>query len=118
MSGHAPASLRHNARSSLMAKATQPLTNYTRNSEIPDSTVVKMGKALAEIAEVEQELASAVSVASTERDRMQLAEQADRAITDAVTDQGLSLIQFNQVVQAADEDPELRDRLTAAIRAA
>jgi hypothetical protein len=49
---------------------------------------------------------------------MQLAEQADRAITDAVTDQGLSLTQFNQVVQAADEDQELRDRLTAAIRAA
>jgi hypothetical protein len=101
-----------------MAKATQLHSNITRNAEVPDATVEKMGKALAEIAEVEQELASAVSVASTERDRMQLAEQADRAITDAVTDQGLSLTQFNQVVQAADDDPELRNRLTAAIRAA
>ncbi|HTC08779.1 MAG TPA: DUF4168 domain-containing protein [Acetobacteraceae bacterium] len=101
-----------------MAKATQSRTTVTGNADIPDSTVAKMGRALAEIAEVEQELASAVSAAATERDRMQLAEQADRAITDAVTDQGLSLTQFNQVVQAADEDQELRDRLTAAIRAA
>lgn len=101
-----------------MAKATQPHSTVGRGAEIPESTVVKMGKALAEIAEVEQELATAVSAAATERDRMQLAEQADRAITEAVTDQGLSITQFNQVVQAADEDPELRNRLTAAIRAA
>lgn len=100
-----------------MAKATQSRTTIT-HADIPESTVLKMGKALAEIAEVEQELASAVSTAATERDRMQLAEQADRAITDAVTDQGLSITQFNQVVQAADEDPQLRERLTAAIRAA
>ena len=101
-----------------MAKTTRLHAVGTDKAEIADTAVAKMGKALAEIAGVEQGLASAASVAATEQDRVQLAERADRAIADAVTDQGLSLTQFNQLVQAADIDPELRERLTAAIRAA
>jgi hypothetical protein len=88
------------------------------NADVPDQMVTKMGRALAEIAQLEQELADRVDTVESEADKQQLAEQADRAITDAVTDQGLTITQFNQVVRAADEDPALRDRITAAIRAA
>jgi len=88
------------------------------NADVPDQMVAKMGRALAEIAEVEKELVDRVDTIESDADKEQLAETADRAITHAVTDQGLTVTQFNQVVQAADNDPDLRDRLTAAIRAA
>ena len=89
-----------------------------RNTDVPDQMVMKMGRALAEIAEVEQQLADRVDTVESEADKEQLAAEADRAIADAVSDQGLTITQFNQVVRAADDDPDLRDRITAAIRAA
>ena len=101
-----------------MAKATKQSATVTRSADVTDATVTRMGRALAEIAELEKELTTAVSTLESEHDRMRLADQADRAIAEAVEDQGLSLIQFHQVVRAADSDPELRERLTAAIRAA
>jgi hypothetical protein len=91
--------------------------DMTSNADVPDQVVAKTGRALAEIAEVEQELAGRVDAVESEADREQLNDAADRAITDAVTDQGLTITQFNQVVKLADSDPALRERITAAIRA-
>jgi Domain of unknown function (DUF4168) len=85
---------------------------------IPDEVITKMGRALAEIAEVEQELSDEISAAKTEEDQKAIAEQADRAMVDAIEDQGLSLTEFRRIVRTADSDPELRNRLTAAVRAA
>ena len=102
-----------------MATSRQAKRSVVQHAaEVPDQMVTKMGRALAEIAQLEQELADRVDTVESEADKQQLAEEADRAITDAVTDQGLTITQFNQVVRAADEDPDLRDRITAAIRAA
>jgi hypothetical protein len=85
---------------------------------IPDEVITKMGRALAEIAEVEQELSEEINTAETQEDCETIAEQADRAMVEAIEDQGLSVTEFRRIVRAADNDPELRNRLTAAVRTA
>ncbi|HET6239386.1 MAG TPA: DUF4168 domain-containing protein [Acetobacteraceae bacterium] len=85
---------------------------------IPDEVIAKMGRALAEIAEVEQELSAEIDGAETEDDRQKIAEQADRAMVEAIEDQGLSVTEFKRIVRTAESDPALRQRLSAAATAA
>lgn len=102
-----------------MAKNPSSNTSAGMNSvDVTDDTVTKMGRALAEIAEVEQELANAMGHAATENDKQLLAEEAHRAIAEAVRVQGLTVNEFNQVVRASDNDQTLRERLTEAMRVA
>jgi hypothetical protein len=85
---------------------------------ILDEVIAKMGRALAEIAEVEQELSAEIDGAETEDDRQKIAEQADRAMVEAIEDQGLSVTEFKRIVRTAESDPALRQRLSAAATAA
>jgi hypothetical protein len=90
--------------------------NVQSNADVSDETIGKMRTALVEISRVERALMEAIDSVESEEDKQVLAEQADRAMTGAIRDQGLTVTEFNEVVRAADNDPELRQRLTQAVR--
>jgi hypothetical protein len=70
----------------------------------------KAAAALDQIANLKHEYLDKMSVASP-ADRDQLAGEAQQAFTRAVTDHGLSLAEYAQVVDEAKTDPQLREKV-------
>jgi Domain of unknown function (DUF4168) len=90
--------------------------NVQGNADVSDEMIGKMRTVLVEISRVERALMDAIDSVESEEDKQVLTEQADRAMAGAIRDQGLTITEFNEVVRAADNDPELRQRLTQAVR--
>ena len=84
------------------------------SGSITGDVVTKAGRALSRIAQIRETFQARVSAATTEEARQQLSQRADRAAAAVVSEQGLSIEQYSQVLAAADEDPEVEERLMAA----
>jgi hypothetical protein len=87
-------------------------------ADISDATVQKTGAALGQIAAIRQEFAPRIQAAPTPEQRQGLAEQASRAAAQAISAQGLSVDEYQRVIQLAEADQGLRERVLAAARAA
>jgi ABC-type branched-subunit amino acid transport system substrate-binding protein len=82
-----------------------------------DEMVTKVGKAVGQIAEIREECQERLTRAATDDEKQALAQRAEQAAVKAIREQGLSVDQYNQVVAAADNDPDLEERLLAAAEA-
>lgn len=78
-----------------------------------DATVREAGAALRDVAGIKQSYGARMQAASPDQ-RQGLAQQAEQEEVAAVKRHGLSVDQFNQVVQTARADPAVRARLLAA----
>jgi Domain of unknown function (DUF4168) len=78
-----------------------------------DQTVRKAGAALRDVVGIKQAYGPRMQSASPDQ-QQQLAQQAEQEEVAAVRRHGLSVDQFNQVVQTARADPQVRSRLLAA----
>ena len=85
---------------------------------VPDELVMKVGAAVGQVAMIRQDYTQRVQAAQTDDEREQLAEQAQHAAMQAIGGQGISVTDYNEVVTAAEDDPELEGRLIMAARAA
>jgi hypothetical protein len=90
------------------------LTNPGPATAAPsDATVREAGAALRDVAGIKQSYGARMQSASPDQ-RQNLAQQAEQDEVAAVKRHGLSVDQFNQVVQTARADPAVRSRLLAA----
>jgi hypothetical protein len=87
------------------------------NPVISDETVTKVGRAVGQIALIREAYREGLSELDGDGDKQELAERAEAAAVRAISDQGLSIVEYNRVVASADDDPELEQRLLAAARA-
>lgn len=94
-----------------MDDATQP-------TDVSDEMVAKVGAAVGQVALIRQEYTERVQAAQDDGERDRLAERAQQAAVKAIGDQGISISDYNEVVTAAEGNPELEDRLIMAARAA
>ena len=78
-----------------------------------DATVRQARAALRDVAGIKQSYGARMQSASPDQ-RQNLAQQAEQEEMAAVRRHGLSVDQFNQVVQTARADPAVRSRLLAA----
>lgn len=85
-----------------------------RAHELCDAKVQKVGAALREITRVHENYEARLTAAETVVERQGLQNEAQAVMIEAVEAQGLSVGEFNEVVEAADEDPTVRDRVLAA----
>ncbi len=85
---------------------------------VPDEMVEKVGAAVGQVAMIRQEYTERVQTAESDDEKERLAEKAQQAAVKAIGDQGLSVNDYNEVVTAAEGNPELEDRLLTAARAA
>lgn len=86
--------------------------------QVADEMVAKVGAAVGQVAMIRQEYTQRVQSAGTDDERDQLADQAQQAAVRAISDQGISVTEYNEVVSAAENNPDLEDRLIMAARAA
>ena len=96
----------------------QPESNATSgttpNATVPDETVARTGAALKQVTEIKNVFAPKVESAPTPDERARLSNQETDAARKAISEQGLTIDQFKKVVQLADADPALRERLLKA----
>lgn len=86
--------------------------------QVPDEMVAKVGAAVGQVAMIRQDYTERVQKAGTDDERDRLADQAQQAAVKAIGDQGISVTEYNEVVSAAENNPDLEDRLIMAARAA
>jgi hypothetical protein len=88
------------------------------NSDVPDQMVSQVGKAVAQIMKLRESLEDNMATARSEEDRQNLSEQVETAAVRAISAQGLTVDQYNQVITAAQEDTDLQERVLTACSAA
>jgi Domain of unknown function (DUF4168) len=79
-----------------------------------DTTIGKVGVALRQVVQIKQTYSQRLQSANTPEQQQDISKQLSGAAVTAITQQGLSLDQYNQVIQAAQNDPALKQRLLAA----
>jgi phage-related tail protein len=85
-----------------------------QRTDMSDATVHKVGAALRDVLQVKQSYSQRMQSANTQAERQEVASQADGAAATAVTQQGLSVDQYNRVLLAARTDPALKQRVLSA----
>jgi len=88
-----------------------------QNTDVSDETVSQVGKAVAEILKLRQTFEDNVSTAQTDDERQNLADEVETAAVRAISEQGLTVTEYNEVISAAQSDGELEQRVLSACRA-
>ena len=78
---------------------------------VSDAMVQKVGAALRQTATIRQKYAERAQSKTSPQDQQTLATAAQTEMVQAISDQGLSLEQYNQVIRMAQADPSLKQRL-------
>jgi hypothetical protein len=89
-----------------------------QRDDVPDQVVSQVGKAVAEIMKVRQHFVEDMTTADTEEERQNLAGQIESAAVRAISDQGLTVDQYNQIIEATQADADLEERVMVAYRMA
>jgi hypothetical protein len=81
---------------------------------IPDHKLDAAAVAIAKVADLsrnyQQQIASA-----PEKDRPRIADEANTALKKAVTDQGLTVEEYNSIVEVAQKDPAVHEKIIQRI---
>lgn len=85
--------------------------------DVSDTKIQQVGAALRDITEVRKDYGQRLSTAETDDEKQGLQAEAQAVMVETVRGHGLSVSEFNEVVEAADDDPLLRDRVLAAANA-
>jgi Domain of unknown function (DUF4168) len=82
---------------------------------IPDKKLDAAAAAVERVASLQQDYREQMMAASPS-DRKRLADEAGTALAKAVTDQGLSLDEYSTILQVAENNPEVREKILKRIR--
>jgi uncharacterized protein DUF4168 len=86
----------------------------TQPSQLSDAMVQKVGKALRHAATIRQQYSERAQSTSSPEQQQALTERAQTDMVKAISDEGLSVQQYNHVIQMAQADPTLKQRLLSA----
>jgi hypothetical protein len=102
-------------KSSPPASPTSPPGATTAPANIPDAKLDQVAAAVKKVSAVsntyEQQLAQAPA---TDKDR--IVGEADKAMRQAVTDQGISVDEYLNIMKVAQNDPGVRDKLVQRLK--
>lgn len=82
---------------------------------IPDKKLDAAAAAVERVASLQQDYRRQIAEAAPS-DKKRLADEAGTALAKAVTDQGLSLDEYSMIMQVAENNPEVREKLLKRIR--
>ncbi|HEV8679934.1 MAG TPA: DUF4168 domain-containing protein [Stellaceae bacterium] len=96
------------------AIAQQPIPEKIQpespSAAIPENKLNAAGAALGRVAALRTAYKQKIATA-TDSDKGRLADEANDAMRQAVTDQGLSVGEYNSILETAQNDPKLRQQL-------
>ncbi len=81
---------------------------------IPDEKLDAAAAAIKEVASVQQDYRQRMATAN-EPDKKGVADEAMNALTKAVTDQGLSVEEYSSILEVAQNDPGVREKILQRI---
>ena len=84
---------------------------------MPDAMVSKVGTALRHVAMIRQEYSQRAQGAESQQQQQALSDQARNEMVKAIGDQGLSVQQYQQAIQLAQNDETLKRRLLSVAEA-
>jgi hypothetical protein len=89
-----------------------------QREEVPDQVVSQVGNAVAQIMKLRQSYAEDIATAESEEERQNLAGWIEDAAVRAISAQGLTVAQYNQIIAATQADADLEERVMVAYRTA
>lgn len=84
---------------------------------IPDQKLAATAAALEKVASVKEDYKGRIE-AATPTDRPRLAEEAEKALLGAVTEQGLSVEEYNSILTVAQNNSDVREKILQRLRPA
>jgi len=90
-------------------KDAKPETN------VPDEKLDKAAVAIGRVAALKETYAERLQTAS-EAERPQIINEAKTALTNAVTDQGLSVEEYSKILQVAENDAGIREKIIQRLK--
>ena len=88
----------------------------SQNSDLSDAMVHKVGTALRRVSEIHQNYQQRANGAGNQQQLQDLSGQEQKDEIKAITDQGLSVQQYQQAIQMAQANPTLRQRVITAAK--
>src|SRR6476660_9879628 len=82
--------------------------------QMSDTMVQKVGAALRHVAMIRQQYSQRAQAANSPQQQQTLSDQAKNEMMKAIGDQGLSVQQYDQTIQMAQNDETLKKRLLSA----
>lgn len=92
------------------SRASRPST-----VKIPDEKIGAAANAMQGVATVKKQYQQRMNAASPEQQN-RIAEEGQQAIVKAVTDQGLTVDEYNSILETAENDPAVRDKLIGRLQ--
>jgi hypothetical protein len=96
--------------------ATQPQQSQPQQpANIPDQKLDAAAAALQKVVNLQQQYRQKLAGANGQAEQQQIIAEANSELTRAVTDQGLSVEEYSSIMQVAQNDPQVRDKLLQRI---
>ena len=83
---------------------------------IPDQKLDAAAAAIERVASLKQDYQQRIAAAAPS-DKERIANEAINALAKAITDQGLSVEEYDSILEVAQNDPEVREKIRQRIRA-
>ena len=97
------------------AQVQSPSPGADQSSNISDQKLDAVATAIERVASLKQDYRQRIAAAAPS-DKERIAFEAINALANAVTDQGLSLKEYDSILQVAQNDPEVREKIGQRIR--
>jgi hypothetical protein len=85
------------------------------SANIPDNKLDAAAAAAKTVSMIKQDYAQRIAQAS-DSDKSRLADEGRQALTKAVTDQGLSVGEYTAIMQVAQNDPAVREKILQRLK--
>ena len=85
------------------------------SASIPDNKLDAAAAAAKTVSMIKQDYAQRIAQAS-ESDKSRLADEGKQALTKAVTDQGLSVAEYTEILQVAQNNTAVREKILQRIK--
>ena len=92
------------------AQMRQPSGTVTAAPTVPDEKLDAAAVAISRVSAISQQYEQRFNAAPPE-DRARIADEADAALEQAVNESGLSVEEYNSIVEIAQADPEVQEKL-------
>ena len=98
------------------APAVEPTAPAGTAADVSDEKLQSFAVAFAEVEKIKQEYSQRLQAAGSETEQQQIQTEAGQKMLQAVeSTEGMSVDEYNQIIESAQADPSLAERLTKII---
>lgn len=95
-------------------QANAPSAQTAPDSSVSNDTLTKAGKALRDVAKIQENYEGQIEAAPTQEQKQGLSSQASAEAVQAINSKGLSVQEYNRVIQIARANPTVKQKLLSA----